>query len=453
MLVAALLAVPAGAEVRLEPPGAAAKPVVPFSDGMVLQREMPAPVWGWADPGENVSVTIDGQTKQATAGVDGTWRVVLDPMPAGGPHSLTIEGTNTIVIQDVLVGEVWVCSGQSNMVVRRAKRRDLAEFPQIRALARSGRWNDRASGVAFAFAKELHATYGVPVGILNRAAGGTPIRLWLAPEAAADTDPEAQAIVGGWTSFGDQYALHIAPLEGYAIRGVVWWQGEQDLKLARQDVGSVLHYYHLLPALVRSWRAAWQRSDLPFVLMQLPTGGGFRIERGLEPLPPVPPEPDNATLMRRATFHGLSEPGTTLTVSVDVRGGVHPRDRELYAHRIANNARASAYGESFAYSGPIYSSMSVEDGNRVRLAFRPGTADGLQVVDGAPQGFAISGDGETFVWAEAEIQGSEVVVWSDEVPNPTVVRYAWARNPEWANLFNGDLLGAAPFSTEDPPAP
>lgn len=420
---------------------------------MVLQRDVPAPVWGWADPGENVSVSIGAQTKQAVTAGDGTWRVVLDPMPAGGPHQLTIEGTNTIVVSDVLVGEVWVCSGQSNMVVRRAKRRDLVDYPQIRALARSGRWNDRASGVAFAFAKELQAQYGVPVGILNRAAGGTPIRLWLAPEAAADSDPDVQGIVDSWTTFGEQYAQNIEPLEGYAIRGVVWWQGEQDLKLARQEIGSVLHYYHLLPALVRSWRVAWQRSDLPFVLMQLPTGGGMQIEDGPAPLPAAPPEPDNATLMRRATFHGLSAPDTTLTISVDIRGGVHPRDRELYAHRIANNARASAYGESFAYSGPIYSSMSVEGGNRVRLSFRPGTAEGLQAVGGPLQGFSISGDGETFVWASAEIDGNQVVVWNDDVPVPTVVRYAWAREPEWANLFNGDLLGAAPFSTEDPPAP
>jgi sialate O-acetylesterase len=204
---------------------------------------------------------------------------------------------------------------------------------------------------------------------------------------------------------------------------------------------------------VRSWRVAWDRSDLPFVLMQLPTGGGLQIDETVEALPASPPDPDIAALMRRATFNGLSEPGTTLTVSIDVRGGTHPRDRALFGERMANNARAGVYGEGLVYSGPIYSSMTIESGNRVRLAFKPDTAIGLQAVGGPLQGFSISGDGETFVWANAEIEGDEVVVWNDAVAAPTVVRYAWARRPEWANLFNAAGLGAAPFSTETTVAP
>jgi sialate O-acetylesterase len=443
----------AAGAVTLEPAAVAGKPAVPFASGMVLQREMPVPVWGRADPGEGVSVTFAGQTKNATTAGDGTWRVVLDPLTAGGPHTMTIEGTNTIVLDDVLVGEVWICAGQSNMVVRRARPSDLDQFPQIRALAHSGRWNDRPSGMAWAFAKELHASLGVPVGVINRAAGGTPIRTWLPPEVQDDPDPEVEDVVGDWDTFGEQFAYQVGPLVGAAIRGVLYWQGEQDLKLSRQNVGSVLHYFDLLPALVRAWRSAWDRSDLPFVLVQLPTGGGLKIDDPLEALPDAPPAPDIAALMRRATFNGLSEPGTSITVSVDVRGGTHPRDRALYGARLASNARANVYGESFVYSGPIYSSMSVESGNRVRLAFKPDTADGLQAIGGALQGFAISGDGESFVWASAEIQGNEVVVWNDAVAAPTVVRYAWARYPEWANLFNGAGLGAAPFSTETIVAP
>jgi len=132
---------------------------------------------------------------------------------------------------------------------------------------------------------------------------------------------------------------------------------------------------------------------------------------------------------------------------------VHPRDRGLYAQRIANAARGTVYGQSFVFSGPIYSSSSVEAAGRVRLHFKAGTAEGLQAVGGPLQGFAISADGETFDWAQAEIQADEVVVWNDAIPSPTVVRYAWAREPTWANLFNGDGLGAAPFSTAEYPAP
>jgi sialate O-acetylesterase len=443
----------AAAVVSLEPESTAGKPVVLFASGMVLQRDMPVPVWGRADAGESVTVSFDGQVKNTVAAGDGTWRVVLDPLAAGGPHTMTIEGTNTLTLTDVLIGEVWVCAGQSNMVVRRARTSDMAEFPQIRALAQSGRWNDRPSGMAWAFAKEIHASQGVPVGILNRAAGGTPIRVWLPPEVQDDTDPEVQAVVGDWDTFGEQFDTQVGDIVGAAVRGVVYWQGEQDLKLSRQDVGSVLHYFDLLPALVRAWRSAWERSDLPFVLMQLPTGGGMQIDETVEPLPDSPPEPDIAALMRRATFNGLSEPGTSLTVSIDVRGGTHPRDRALFGERMANNARAGVYGEGLVYSGPIYSSMTIESGNRVRLAFKPDTAIGLQAVGGPLQGFSISGDGETFVWANAEIQDDEVVVWNDAVAAPTVVRYAWARYPEWANLFNGAGLGAAPFSTETTVAP
>lgn len=443
----------AAADVSLDPESSSPTAPVLFSDGMVLQRDMPLPVWGRANPGESVAVSIASQTKSAVADGSGHWRVTLDPLVAGGPLAMTIEGNNTITLSDILVGDVWVCAGQSNMVIRRARAADLAANPEIRALARSGRWGDRASGVAFAFAKEVHAATGVPIGIINRAAGGTAIRPWLAPEAATDTDPDVQAIVGGWSSFGEQFAAQLAPVAGGAIRGVVYWQGEQDLKLARQEIGSVEHYYYLLPALIRSWRAAWQRSDLPFVLVQLPTGGGIKLDEEPDALPPEPETPDIATLMRRATFNGLSEPDTALTISVDIDGGVHPRDRALYAHRIANAARGSAYGESFEYSGPVYASMSIESGNHVRLAFKPNTADGLQAIGGPLQGFAISGDGENFVWAEAAIEGSEVVVWNDAVPSPTVVRYAWARTPTWANLFNAAGLGAAPFSTDEHPAP
>jgi sialate O-acetylesterase len=441
------------AVVSFEPESTAGKPVVLFASGMVLQRDLPVPVWGRADAGESVTVSFDGQTKNAITAGDGTWRVVLDPLAAGGPHTMTIEGTNTIELTDVLVGEVWVCAGQSNMVVRRARAIEMEQFPQIRALAQSGRWNDRPSGMAWAFAKEIHASQGVPVGIVNRAAGGTPIRVWLPPEVQDDPDPEVQAVVGDWDTFGEQFATQVGAIVGAAIRGVVYWQGEQDLKLSRQDLGSALRYFDLLPALVRSWRIAWDRSDLPFVLMQLPTGGGLQIDETVEALPASPPDPDIAALMRRATFNGLSEPGTTLTVSIDVRGGTHPRDRALFGERMANNARAGVYGEGLVYSGPIYSSMTIESGNRVRLAFKPDTAIGLQAVGGPLQGFSISGDGETFVWANAEIEGDEVVVWNDAVAAPTVVRYAWARRPEWANLFNAAGLGAAPFSTETTVAP
>jgi len=448
-----LAAQPARADVSLEIETGSARPIDLFADGMVLQRDTFVPVWGRATAGENVSVSIAGQTKAATTSAEGLWRVELDPMIAGGPYQMTIEGNNTIVLSDILIGDVWLCAGQSNMAIRRAHPNDLEAFAQIRTLGRRGQWYDRPSGMAFAFGRELHTEIGVPIGLLNRAAGGTPIRTWLAPSAASDADADVQAIVGSWDSFGEMYAQQIRPFAGFAIRGVVYWQGEQDLKLSRQEIGSVEHYYHLLPALIRSWRAEWQGGDIPFVFVQLPTGGGLQFDQVVSPLPASPPEPDIAALMRRATFNGLAEPATALVVSVDVLGGVHPKDRPLFGQRMADAALGSAYAQSFAYSGPIYSSMTIEDGNRVRLSFKENTAQGLQALGGPLQGFAISEDGETFVWAEAQIEENEVVVWNDAVAAPVAVRYGWSRYPTWANLFNAADLGAAPFSTTEAPAP
>jgi sialate O-acetylesterase len=455
MAAAVVLPSPAPATVSLALEPTIGEAPALFSSGMVLQRDADVPVWGIADPGETVGVAIGGQTKTATADGNGHWRVVLDPMPAGGPHEMTVTGSNTIVLSDILIGDVWVCAGQSNMVIRRARADDMAATPLVRTIGLRGEWLDRPAAMAFAFARELAFALDVPIGIINRAAGGTPIRSWLPASAALDPDPEVQAILAGWDGFGESYQRHIAPFEGYAIKGFVYWQGEQDLKLSRQDAGNVDHYYYLLPALIRSWRGKWQRGDIPFVLMQLPTGGGILEGELPDPLPVEPPAPTIGVKMRQSTFNGLSQPATALTVSIDIEGGTHPKDRALYGLRLANAALGTAYGYAFAYSGPIYSSMTVEPGGRVRLRFKPNTAEGLYAAGGgAPAGFAISGDGEHFVWANAEIQnGNEVVVWNDAVPAPAVVRYAWDRRPTWANLFNGGNLGAAPFSTTETPAP
>jgi sialate O-acetylesterase len=454
LLACLLVARTALGEVTLNTDAVVNSPPELFADDMVLQRGVTVPIWGRATPGEHVSVTINGQTKSTTTPADGRWRVVLDPLVAGGPYQMTIVGDNAILLNGILVGDVWVCAGQSNMIIRRARRDDMEQYPLIRAIGTGGRWSDRPSAIAFNFARELQAALGVPIGVINRAAGGTAIRAWLPPSIESDPNPDVQAIVSNWDTFGEQYDKQIAPFAGFAIKGFAWWQGEQDLKLSRQEAGTVDRYYYLLPGLIRSWRGEWQRGNLPFVFVQLPSGGGLQLGQSASPLPPVPPEPGIAVLMRRATFNGLSEPNTALAVSIDIEGGTHPRDRVLYAHRIANAARGTAYGQAFPYSGPIYSSKTIESGNRVRLRFKANTAAGLHAVGGALQGFAISADGETFVWAQAQIQnGNEVVVWNDAIASPAVVRYGWDREPTWANLFNGAGLGTAPFSTDETPAP
>ena len=452
-MVALFARTPAFADVSLELDATKGQPPSLFSDGMVLQRETSVPIWGKAGSGESVSVSIHGQTKTAVTADNGTWRVELDPLEAGGPYQMTISGNNTITIDDVLIGDVWICAGQSNLVIRRTPQNDLDQYPNIHTMGRSGTWTERPSAMAFAFGRELHLDVEVPIGLVNRAAGGTAIKNWLSPSAISDPDPDVQSIVAVWDDWGDEYQRQIQPLAGYAIRGVLYWQGEQDLKVARQKPGTIEHYHELLPALIRSWRADWQSGNIPFVVVQLPTGGGLQSGQTPTPLPELPPEPGIAVNMRQATFNGISEPATALAVSVDIEGSVHPKDHDLYGYRLAAAALGTAYGYSFEYSGPIYSSMTIEDGNRVRLKFRTNTADGLHALGGPLAGFSISGNGTDFVWAQAEIQGDEVVVWNDAVASPSVVHYAWDHRPTWANLFNVADLGAAPFSSTETPAP
>ncbi len=419
------------------------QPAALWSDGMVLQREMTVPVFGRADPGEGVTVTFRGQEKTTTTGVDGRWRVDLDPMTAGGPDDLTVAGNNTIVIHGVLVGEVWVCAGQSNMTRKRIRRTTLALEPNIRTLVRKD-WNDQPGLTPYTFAQNLRAALGVPIGILNLASGGTNAVLWLGQSALSDPNPDVQQyLIGDW---GYVYAKFVKPLQPFRVRGVVWWQGEADSR--RPEVHRALY-----PAVVRSWRSEWGIGDFPWISMQVPTGRGLRPDlENAEPLPANASAPDPNAFIRHTYVRVLEEfPYTSFAASLDLEGGIHPRDTASYAKRLSDQALALVYGQDIPYSGPLYSSMDVE-GSALRIHYRAGTADGLATRDGGPaQGFAITGDNETWHWADAAIDGSDVVLTSPAVPSPVGARYAWANRPTWANLVNGAGLAAAAFATDVTP--
>lgn len=415
-----------------------------FTDGLVLQRERSNPVWGLADPFEAVSVNIAGQLKNTIAGSDGRWQVMLDPMPAGGPYTISVNGNTSLAIANVMIGELWLCSGQSNMVIGAPSRQEMSLFPNVRA-HRGRNWSDRPAGVAFWFAADLSARLGgVTVGVVNEAVGGSGIRPWLAPTYIVDPNPELPAAIAG-RAVGRLYAKKIEPLKGLAFRGVAWWQGEA-------DDGQPSQYHHLLPALIRSWRTDWGRPDLPFVFVQLPTGGGMRSTDALSPLPERPPFTTLESQMRNTYLHALALPHTGMVISTDLDGGTHPRNREFYGRRLARVAAATVYGAPGIYSGPIFA-FATHEGSRLRLHFRTGTASGLQALGGALQGFSISADNKTFEWADAAIEGSTVVLWNDNIPHPTAARYGWSNKQRWANLFNAEGLAAAPFSTDVEPGP
>ncbi|NQU41943.1 sialate O-acetylesterase [bacterium] len=477
-----------------------------FGEHMVLQRDMQVPVWGWAEPGTPVTVTIAGQKHSATTGPDGKWILKLDSMPAGGPHEMRVAGGNEIVLQDVLVGEVWICSGQSNMefsvgaiqiskeTLKEDADPDLRLFmytnrfdTQMEPLEHQpGTWHpdtsDRTlafSAVGYFFGKKLRKELGVPVGLIKCAVGGTSAEAWtsrpvLESEFPSILENYVKKIPENYEGVRQQYELDRAawggevaraqaagtkapamparpmgpkhpsaptvlfngmvhPLIPFAIRGVVWYQGES-------NSGRAAEYEKLLPAMVRDWSTRWG-CDFSFGIVQLVN---FRERTG------DPNEKSGWADLREAQLHIVqNDPLAGLAVGIDVGEAdqIHPKNKKPIGDRLGLWALAKVYGRDIPYSGPIYREMKKDDG-KIRLFFDY-VYDGLKTSDGeAPKGFAVAGEDGVYHWANARIDGDTVVVSSDLVANPVAVRYAWGDNPE-ATLCNRAGLPASPFRTDN----
>jgi sialate O-acetylesterase len=423
-----------------------------FSDHMVLQRNLAVPVWGKADPGEQVTVEFREQKKTATAGGDGAWRVKLDPMEAGGPFVLTLNGGNTLSIADVLVGEVWQCGGQSNMDTRMsfypayAETSKTANHPQLRyyTLRQPGEtpvWQvvtpstvGKLSALGFFFGREIQRSQGVPVGLVVTAVGGTFISEWMDPASIA-ADPVLSK--NGDASNGSMYRQWVQPVVGMAIRGTVWLQGEQD-----RSNGLPAYYRDRFQVLIKGWRKVWGQGDFPFYYVQLANYGSVQTSPG---------EEASSAAIREAQRLALSLPNTAMTVAIDIGDArdLHFPDKRNAGLRLALPAKALDYAEKgLVYSGPLFDSKTV-DGARIHLRFRH-VGGGLAAKGGgAPKGFAIAGADNRFEWADASLHGDTVTVSSAQVPRPTQVRYAYAGNPI-GNLINREGLPASPFQTEGP---
>ena len=466
-----------------------------FSDHVVLQRDVPTNVWGIASPGERVAVRIADQQHTTEARGDGRWRVQLAPMPAGGPHTLTVQGTNRIDVRDVLFGEVWLASGQSNMhmLVRpnlpwsagaldyEKEIRD-ADHPAIRvfdvqrqfgeapAARCEGAWAVCSpktvgdfSATAYFFARALHRELNVPVGILSASVGATSISAWMSREAM-ESDPSGKAKLVAYDArvrkhggaAGEELSPAtttrpakdprqdinsptllfngmIAPLMPFSFRGAIWYQGESDAK-RHAEYGRAFH------TMVDDWRGRWGQGDFPFLFVQLTARGPRATEPG----------DGNWARMREVQAACLQTPNTGMAVTIDVgaEDTVHPRNKQAVGQRLALVALAKAYGRPVAYAGPTYRDVSNE-GNAIRVRFDH-VGEGLHVAGERLSGFAIAAEDRRFVWGEARIDGGEVVVSSPHVARPIAVRYAWADNLE-CNLFNADGLPAVPFRTDDWP--
>ena len=480
-----------------------------FSDQMVLQRNQPLPVWGWADAGEEVTVTFRDQSQTATADTDGKWRVTLDPLAVGEPGSLTIKAKNTIELHDVLVGEVWVCSGQSNMgmTVARGLDADLeaaaADFPNIRLFQVplvtaeqpqedvKAQW--RAStpetipgftAVGYYFGRQIHETLHVPVGLIQTAWGGTRAEAWTSAQQmaafqplldkwaqdSAAYDPEKakqahEAALATWQQRAraaraagrrpparpqlegqprlsrhhpsNLYNAMVAPLAGYGIRGAIWYQGES-------NAGRAYQYRKLMPALIKSWRDAWQQGDFPFYMVQL---ANFRA------IQPQPVESDWAELReaQMLTVDALPNVGVACITDLGAATDIHPKDKQNVGKRLARLALVNDYKlPGITKQGPTYRSIDIHH-DRIVVHFDTYGQKLTGYYNEPLTGFAIAGNDRKWVWANAKIAGDDTVeVSHPDVVEPIAVRYNWADNPQ-GNLYSEAYLPAYPFRSDDWP--
>lgn len=439
-----------------------------IGDHMVLQRGQPAPIWGWADQGEEVTVAAAGQILTTKADAGGRWRVVLAKLDAGRPLEMTVKGSsgNTVTIKDILVGEVWVCSGQSNMQMdvnscKDAKRAiAAATYPNIRLFTVgrekaatpktdcAGQWVECSpatvpgfSAAAYFFGRQLHLELKMPVGLIHTSWGGTPAQFWTSRKAL-ESNPALKPLAEGESSC--LYNGMIAPLIPYAIRGAIWYQGEA-------NVGRAYQYRTLFPAMIANWRADWGQGDFPFGFVQIAPFGGYSDDWSLNPAA-------CAELWEAQTMTLKSAPNTGMAVTVDIAdvekihpknkdySGIHPTNKQDVGRRLALWALAKVYGRDLVYSGPIYKAMTVE-GNRIRLEFDH-VGSGLIASDGKRLShFTVAGADRKFVPAVAAIDGNTLVVGSDQISQPVAVRFAW-RDDATPNFANKDGLPASPFRTD-----
>ena len=493
-----------------------------FTDNMMVQRDQPIRVWGWAEPGEAVNVALAGKDAATRADAKGQWLVELPALKQGEQLELTVTGKNSIALKNVIVGDIWLCSGQSNMELGLAgclgsvDDCKAADLPGIRNIKFNhvqsaypepdapvvAAWEvctpqsaGGFSAVAFYFAREIHARTGVPIGILYDNWGGTEIEPWTAPAgmeavpelhdavvarshaakayaaqlskridevdrwigatrialtngAAIPPAPEIPVHPGakGWCSM---YHAMISPLTRFPIKGALWYQGES-------NGGEGESYYHKMRALVSGWRQAWNLGDFPFYFVQLaswqnpnenPAGG------------------DGWARLREAQTHALAIPNSGMAVSFDTvplkeSGNIHPVNKYDIGLRLARWALNRDYGQKeLLVSGPLFKGLRIE-GNKVFLSFdyagsglmvgaKEGRAPAVENPDGTLKRFAIAGADKKWFWADAVIDGQNVVVSAPGVvEEPVAVRYAFSMNPNGANLYNHEGIPASPFRTD-----
>ncbi|MFA5858777.1 MAG: sialate O-acetylesterase [Elusimicrobiota bacterium] len=464
-----------------------------FSDNMVLQRGKETKVWGLADTGEKVTVEFNKQKVQAVA-KDGKWIALLKNLQPGGPYKMIIKGKNKIELSNILVGDVWVCSGQSNMamtvkscidadkeIVNSTNARlRLYTVPRLDSTTAieilNSTWTEcnpktisYFSAAGYFFGSKLVDTQNIPIGLINSSVGGTPVESWT-PKEELESNPElvdsnkwvvdteanikkatekeeeaiAKAKADGtaepkrtnrvWRTQSGLYNGMIAPLLNYTIKGAIWYQGEANAPRAAA-------YGKCFPAMINSWRKNWNIPEFPFLFVQLSYFGK-----------PNKPDKGQWPLLRETQVQTWQTvPNTGMAICIDVGDvGIHPPNKRPVGERLALLAEhLEKKNNSLIYSGPIYDSVKYENG-KAYVKFKY-IGDGIKTTKPgqSPAWFCIAGEDKVFYNAEAEIMDKDtVVVSAKDVPNPVAVRYAWAIAPV-NNIVNSANLPASPFRTDN----
>jgi sialate O-acetylesterase len=453
-----------------------------FGDNMVLQRGVPVAIWGRAAPGEQVRVRFAGQEKQAQTGADGRWAVALDPLKASAvPREMTVAGANVIHLRNILAGEVWLCSGQSNMEYavgvakawappaaetdpELAQEIKTATFPALRLFrvekkreppeVVSSGWQEAAgdarnefSAVGYYFARRLLRELDVPIGLIQAAWGGSRIEEWTPADsyaklAAVFTGDAAASFERDPVWIGRDYEAMVHPLAPFAVRGVIWYQGESNL-IAYNDG---LRYADKLAVLIGAWRGAWSRPDLAFYYVQI---APFLYSQRKDPLPHLAEELPKLWEAQAAAL-GIPHTGIVPTTDlVDDVSNIHPAHKRDVGGRLAALALAETYGRrGLVWAGPAFARLEIR-GAKAVVQFS-NASDGLASRDGKPlTDFEIAGADCVFVPADAVIRGNTVVVSNSKVAAPVSVRLGWSETAR-PNLTNGAGLPAYPFRSNGP---
>jgi sialate O-acetylesterase len=460
-----------------------------FGDNMVLQRQQTVPVWGWAAPDATVTVNFAGQTKSTRADASGKWLVKLDELMASAePQNLVAESGGTIILTNILVGEIWLASGQSNMekpIGKQAGQKPVfnaeqelaaANYPDIRIFqvkkllsaapladlkANSG-WlacnsnsldSTSFSAAAYFFGREIHTNLNVPIGLIESSWGGTRIEPWTPPAGFTEIPSQAKF---AQTKLGTNrlsntrpmaiYNAMIAPLAGFAMRGALWYQGESNLMGTNAD-NDYLDYPDKMAALVGGWRGIWGEGDFPFYFVQIAPFKYFSGRTRRVNSPSMLPE---FWALQSLSARQIKNTGMVVTTDLaDNLDDIHPRDKQDVGHRLALLALSKTYGEKNAVcSGPVFKKMTIEGGKAV-LTFEHADG-GLASKDGQPlTWFTIAGADGKFVPAKAKITGSTVEVSTAGIEKPVAVRFAWDETAQ-PNFCNQAGLPAEPFRTDNP---